>query len=263
MTVQVTIDGGVAQVLLDRPEKRNAMNPEMLRGLVAALQEVRASSATALVLGAVGPTFCVGADLDVVDGDIGGAGSGDASPTDVMLTAVETYLRTVRALPMPVVVAVEGAAAGGGAALALSGDLRVLGRSAKLYGSTFPLGMTPDAGMSWFLARALGSARAVNLMMRNTPLDATFLHGVGLADEVVDDGDALAQAHRLAAEIGPRTPPLALVGLRTLMESASTSTLDQQLAQEAHWVRTLNGTEDFEEGVSAFLQRRSPVFRGR
>lgn len=253
----LSIADGVAEILLNRPDRRNAMNLAMQQGLVDALRQVRDSDARALVLGGTGRHFCVGADLDVVDQDAGGEVAAR------MLAACEAFLRALRTLPMPVVVAVEGAAAGGGAGLALAGDLRVLGRSAALYGSTFPLGMTPDAGVSWFLGRALGPARATNVMIRNAPMTAEFLASVGLADEVVDDGTALAAARRLAAELGPRTPPLAIVGLRELMAAAPTNDLDAQLEREAHWVGTLNRTEDFAEGVSAFLHRRTPEFRGR
>ncbi|MCX4091420.1 enoyl-CoA hydratase-related protein [Nocardia sp. alder85J] len=255
--VALTIAGGIAEILLNRPDRRNAMNLAMQEGLVEALQQVRDSDARALVIGGAGRHFCVGADLDVVDQDPGG------DTTARMLAACEAFLRALRTLPMPVIMALEGAAAGGGAGLALAGDLRVLGRSAALYGSTFPLGMTPDAGVSWYLGRALGPARAANLMIRNTPMTAEFLTSVGLADVVVDDGAALAEARRLAAELGPRTPPLAIVGLRELMAAAPTNSLDAQLEREAHWVGTLNRTEDFAEGVSAFLQRRTPEFRGR
>ncbi|MDN5913559.1 MAG: enoyl-CoA hydratase-related protein [Pseudonocardia sp.] len=261
--VELTIADGVAEVLLTRPARRNAMNLAMQEGLVTALGEVRTSGARALVLGGAGKHFCVGADLDVVDGDNAGGNADEDRTTARMLAACEAFLLAMRTLPMPVIVAVEGAAAGGGAGLALVGDLRVLGRSAALYGSTFPLGMTPDAGVSWFLGRTLGPARATNLMIRNTPMTAEFLASVGLADAVVDDGTALAEAHRLAAELGPRTPPLAIVGLRELMAAASTQDLGSQLEQEARWVDTLNRTEDFAEGVSAFLERRTPEFRGR
>ncbi|WP_181782547.1 enoyl-CoA hydratase-related protein [Pseudonocardia pini] len=261
--VALTIADGVAEVLLNRPHRRNAMNLAMQEGLVAALEQVRGSGARALVIGGAGRHFCVGADLDVVDGDNGSADTEGDRTTARMLAACEAFLKALRTLPMPVIVAVEGAAAGGGAGLALAGDLRVFGRSAALYGSTFPLGMTPDAGVSWFLGRALGPARATNLMIRNTPMGSGFLESVGLADLVVDDGEALAEARRMAAELGPRTPPLAIVGLRELMAAAPTQGLDAQLEQEKHWVNTLNRTADFAEGVSAFLEHRTPEFRGR
>ena len=258
--IALTIADGVAEILLNRPARRNAMNLALQEGLTAAIETVRESPARALVIGGVGRHFCVGADLDVVDGE-DRAGGDDT--TARMLAACERFLLALRTLPMPIVVAVEGAAAGGGAGLALAGDLRVLGRSAAFYGSTFPLGMTPDAGVSWYLARALGPARATNLMIRNSPMTAGFLESVGLADLVVADGTALAEARGLAAELGPRTPPLAIVGLRELMAGASANDLEAQLARERHWVQTLNRTEDFAEGVSAFLERRTPRFEGR
>lgn len=259
--IELTVSDGVAQLLLNRPAKRNAMNLAMQRGLADALGEVTGSDAKALVIGAAGPHFCVGADLDVLKADSAADNADKQAP--LMLAACEQFLRLLRALPMPSIVAVEGAAAGGGAALALAGDLRVMGRSAKLYGSTFAIGMTPDAGMSWFLGRALGPARATSLIMRNAPMDAEMLASVGLAEAVVDDGTALEAALRMAAELGPRTPPRALVALRELMATASVNSLDEQLARERHWVDTLSRSADFAEGVSAFLQRRAPDFRGR
>jgi 2-(1,2-epoxy-1,2-dihydrophenyl)acetyl-CoA isomerase len=263
----LSFHGEVAQLLLNRPAKRNAMNLALQLGLVESIARVADSPARALVIAGAGQHFSVGADLDVIDGttvaDASRSRSRTSDTTARMLAACEELLRALRRLPMPVIVAVEGAAAGGGAALALAGDLRVLGRSARLYGSTFPLGMTPDAGMSWFLGRALGPARAVNIMLQNKPMAAGWLESVGLADVVVPDGEALASAMELAARVGPATPPLALVGLRELMANATSNSLEDQLATEAAWVQRLSRTDDFAEGVSAFLQRRAPKFRGR
>lgn len=257
MTIRFTVDGDVAELLIDRPQVRNGLDLQTLHELSDALRDVPDTTAKALVFGGVGKYFCVGADLTTIDTTPG------AGPDAEMLTVSVELLKRMHALPMPVVAAVEGFAAGGGAGFALAADMRVFGRSAKLLAATLRLGMTPDAGVSYYLTRSLGRARATSVILRNEHLDAATLEGYGLVDLVVDDGNALANAHELAASLALTTPPLAIVGLRDLIDQASTNTLDEQLDAEAGWVGRLRDTADFTEGITAFFERRSPLFVGR
>lgn len=260
MPVQLSVDGAVAAVEIDRPDVRNAIDVETVRGLDDAIGRAIDQGARALVLaGHGGKAFCAGADLGLVRT----AFDGDApSVLGPLVDELHALIRRIRSLPLPVVAALEGPAVGAGMGLALSADLRVAGRSAVLVGGYFGIGASPDGGVSYFLTRALGGARATSLVLRNRPLRADDLLAAGLVEEVVDDGDAVGTARRLAEEVAG-VPPLALVRLRALVDAATTQMIGAQLDAERQAVAELWPSADFREGVGAFLERRSPTFTGR
>lgn len=258
MTVSTTIESGVARVELNRPDVRNAINIESLEALDEALTQVEADGARAVVLAGRGVNFCAGADLALVKSAFAGNAAATLGP---LVESLHRVIRHLRTLPMPVVAALEGPAVGAGMGLALAADLRVAGRSALLIPGYFAIGASPDGGVSYFLTRALGGTRAASLILRNQPLTAQDLLDSGLAEEVVDDGAAVAAATDLAASVAG-SPPLALLRMRTLVDSATTNDMATQLDRERDLVAELWATTDFREGVGAFLERRRPTFTG-
>jgi 2-(1,2-epoxy-1,2-dihydrophenyl)acetyl-CoA isomerase len=259
MAVTTSIEGGVATLLLERPEVRNAMNLELLEGLRAGFEQAKTDGAKAAVLAGAGGTFCSGADLAYVQQ----AFIGDAEA--VLRPLVQTLhglIRFQRTLPFPIVVALEGHAVGAGMGLALSADARVAGRGASLIPGYFAIGASPDGGVSYFLTRALGGARATSVILRNRQLRADELLSLGLVEEVVDDGQVIETAQALATSL-TSVPPLALLRMRQLVDSATFQELGRQLDDEERLVAELWPAADFKEGVSAFLERRAPAFSGR
>ncbi len=260
MSVQVTIQDGIGRVLIDRPDVRNAINIETLEAIDAGFAQLSGEGAKAAVLAGRSGAFCSGADLVLVKRAFAAA-----DPASVLAPLVDTLhglIVEMRQLSFPVIAAVEGAAVGAGMGLALATDLRVVAASAIFLPGYMAIGASPDGGTSYFLTRALGGARAASVSLRGKPLTSETLAAVGLADEVVDDGEAILAAEQLAREVAG-TPPLALVRMRTLVDRATTQSLDTQLELERELVEELWPTRDFREGVGAFLERRKPTFEGR
>jgi 2-(1,2-epoxy-1,2-dihydrophenyl)acetyl-CoA isomerase len=257
--VKTTIEDGIATIVIDRPEVRNAIDLDTVAGLRGAFEEAASAGVGAAVLAGGGNVFCAGADLAFVRKAL----EGDA--TSVLGPLVDTLhglLKWMRTLPFPIVASIEGAAAGAGMGLALAADTRIAGTSAVFVTAYFGIGASPDGGVSYHLTRSVGAARATELVMSNRPLRAQELLSLGLVERVVDDGQALAAARGRARELAS-IPPLALVRLRALVDAAPTHGIDDHLDAEREAIATLWQTEDFREGISAFLERRSPQFTGR
>lgn len=257
MTVDCSLADGVGSVLIDRPDVKNAINPETLAAMREGVRDLVAQGATAIVLGGRNG-FCSGADLALVREALAGDAAAVLRP---MVEELHALIRQLRELPIPTVAALEGPAVGAGMGLALAADVRVSGRSARLIPGYFGIGASPDGGVSYFLTRALGSARAMSLILQNAPLDAEALEALGLVEEVVDDGAALEAASTLAGRLAG-APPAALVYTRGLIDRATVQSIDVHLDDERDGVAALWPAHDFKEGVTAFLERRRPVFTG-
>jgi 2-(1,2-epoxy-1,2-dihydrophenyl)acetyl-CoA isomerase len=258
VALQLSSADGVGTIELDRPEQLNALTVDLVSSLGEAAEELVAGGARAVVLAGRGSAFCAGADLSLVHRALA------EDPAAVLTPLVEGLhdsLRRLRRLPVPVVAAVEGPAVGAGMGLALAADLRVLGRGARLVPGYMAIGASPDGGVSYFLTRAVGAARAAALLLRNRPVAADEALELGLAESVVDDGAALGAARELAASL-TGLPPLALQRVRELVDRATSQGLDEQLDLEQQRVTELWDTFDFREGVGAFLERRPPIFQG-
>ena len=245
----------VATVTLNRPDSLNALNAAMLDELRAAVESLPGSGARALLLTGEGRGFSSGADL----------ASGGGLPDDVG-AALEAHfnplIEALFALPIPVVAAVNGAAAGAGCSLALAADIVVAGRSAYFLQAFINIGLIPDAGATWLLPRLAGRARAMEMMMLGERIPAAQAAEWGMIARVVDDEDLASEAAALAARLA-QGPTMAYGLLRRLARDSEQLPLAGALAAERIAQRDAGRTEDFRQAVFAFLQKRPPTFQGK
>lgn len=257
---------GIATLTLNESDRLNPLTPALQQGVLDALRRVREDrSIRALILTAAGRAFCVGADLNdfserAKDASRGSLGTQVGQMLDQTGNPLVAELQS---LPVPVVCAVNGVAAGGGVGLALAADLVVAARSAYFYLPFVPsLGAVPDMGASWALPRAVGRARALGLALLGDKLDAARAADWGLVWACVDDA-ALAQEARALATRLAAMPAHAIAETRALFAASERNNLAQQLALERERQAELIDGESFAEGMRAFIERRAPVFRGR
>ncbi|HSC72924.1 MAG TPA: enoyl-CoA hydratase-related protein [Gaiellaceae bacterium] len=252
--VETTRDGAVLTITLNRPDVLNAFNTEMHRALAAALRDARDGGVRAVVITGAGRGFCVGQDLTEFR----------EAPGDIGSRLRENYhpnVRAIRALEKPVIAAVNGAAAGAGMSLACACDLRIAADSATFVPAFINIGLIPDSGGSYFVTRILGPARAFEWLASGKRLTAAEAHGWGLVSEVVGLDALGARVAELAAQLAEL--PTRGVGMtKRLLDHAVTATLDEQLEREAQLQAAATQTDDFREGVAAFLEKRPARFRG-
>jgi 2-(1,2-epoxy-1,2-dihydrophenyl)acetyl-CoA isomerase len=260
MSLLVSQHAAVLTITLNRPEKLNALNPEMHRKLRAALERAadEAEIRAVLVTGA-GRAFCTGQDLaerNVAPG---------AAPIDLAESLSSNYnplVRRMRALPKPIVCAVNGVAAGAGANLALACDIVLAARSASFIESFAKLGLVPDSGGTYFLPRFVGAARAMGLAMLGEKLSAEDAERWGLIWKAVDDDRLLDEASALARKLA--SGPTRGYGLvKKAMHASSGNSLDAQLDLERDLQREAGFSADYREGVAAFMEKREPRFKGK
>jgi 2-(1,2-epoxy-1,2-dihydrophenyl)acetyl-CoA isomerase len=261
------LEEGVATLTLNDGARMNPLSEELLADLVAAIDRVRDDrQVKAVVLTAQGRAFCAGADLAHYKQRIEAPEPGRSLGQYVgslMDQRVNPIVLGLRELPVPVVCAINGAAAGGGFGLALAGDLVIAARSAYFYLPFFTaLGVVPDMGSSWAMPRALGRARSLGLALTGEKLPAQKAADWGLIWDCVEDGALQAEALRLARQLAA-LPSHAVQEARALFAAAETNTLAQQLALERQRQGELIDGDSFSEGVRAFTERRKPVFQGR
>jgi 2-(1,2-epoxy-1,2-dihydrophenyl)acetyl-CoA isomerase len=257
-TILVAREGAVTIITLNRPERLNSFTTDMHEALGRALDAVETDpSCRALVLTGAGRGFCAGQDLS--DRAVApGAARRDLG--DSIGQRYNPLIRRLRAMPKPIVVAVNGVAAGAGANLALHGDIVIAARSAKFIQSFVRIGLMPDVGGTWTLTHLLGEARAKALAMLGEPLSAEQAAEWGLIWQVVDDAELQTEARRLAAQLAAQSAS-ALAAIKQAIQAASSATLDSQLDYERDGQRTLGFGDDYAEGVAAFIAKRPPVFR--
>ena len=253
--VETTLDGAVLTITLNRPEVLNAFNAEMHQALAAALKEAREPDVRAVVLTGAGRGFCVGQDLTEfreAPGDIG----------DRLRSNYHPNVRAIRALEKPVIAAVNGAAAGAGLSFACACDVRIASDEATFVPAFINIGLVPDSGGTYFLARLLGPSRAFEWMTSGRRLTAAEAGAWGLVSDVVPAADLPPRVADLATRLAAM--PTRGIGMtKRLFDRASESTLDEQLEWEAQLQSAATKTEDFREGVAAFLEKRDPRFTGR
>ena len=249
-------DGSVGILTLNDPSTLNAMTPALLEGLTQAIEELSSDAAIrALVLTGAGRGFCSGQNLKdqtlVANGLLAG-----------VMKSYWPAFKALRECPVPVVVAVNGVAAGGGFSLALSGDFVLAARSASFIQVFSRIGLVPDLGSTWLLPRLLGRQRALQMMLLNEPCPAERARELGLVYEVYDDA-LLAGAARTLAQRLAEGPTRALIATRRLVDESGYQTFADQFQQEIEIQTELREGPDALEGRAAFVEKRPPRFVGR
>jgi 2-(1,2-epoxy-1,2-dihydrophenyl)acetyl-CoA isomerase len=253
--VESSREGAVLTITLNRPDVLNAFNAAMHKGLAAVLKEARSPEIRAVVITGAGRGFCVGQDLTEfreAPGDIGSR----------LRATYHPNVLAIRALEKPVIAAVNGAAAGAGMSFACACDLRIAADSASFVPAFINIGLVPDSGGSFFVTRILGPARAFEWLASGRKLTAAEAHAWGLVSEVVETDALVARAAEVAAQLAA-LPTRGIGMTKRLIDHALRATLEQQLEREAERQTAATQTEDFKEGVAAFLEKRPPEFRGR
>ncbi|WP_395713060.1 enoyl-CoA hydratase-related protein [Reyranella sp.] len=251
-------DQGLATLTLNVPEKLNAVSRKMIAEIKDCWEKLAQDpSVRAVLLTGAGRGFCAGADLADPDRESVGGDSGSA--LDKFFNPV---IRLMRGLPKPIVAAVNGPAAGVGMSFALAADIAVAARSATFLQAFARIGLLPDGGSTWFLPRLVGDQRARALAMLAPQISAAQAKDWGLIWDVVEDADLMKTATDIARRLADG-PTLSLARIKEAMGRASGNDLSQQLDVERDFQRELGRSEDFREGVAAFLGKRKPAFKGK
>lgn len=252
--IELAIADGAATLTFNRPDKLNSFNTEMHAEVREALRQLQAdTSVRCLLITGKGRGFCAGQDLadEVASADIGGTVERDYNP----------LVRALTTLPMPVVCAVNGIAAGAGANIALACDLVLAARSAAFIQAFCKIGLVPDSGGTWTLPRVVGHARAMALTLLGEKISAEKAEAWGMIWKCVDDTELMPEALKLAKHLATQ-PTKGLAMTKQALHAAATNTLDQQLDLERDLQTAAAASYDFKEGVNAFLDKRAPVFKG-
>lgn len=257
-TIIYHAENGAARITLNRPERMNAFTQQMHDELRDALARVLPDGARVLTITGAGRGFCAGQDLNdraVAPGqavDLGESVEKNYAP----------LVTTLRSLPIPIIAAVNGVAAGAGCNVALACDLVIATESAAFLQPFCKLGLIPDTGGSYFLPRLVGTQRAMGLALLGDKLTARRAAEIGLIWECVADSDFAAHIAALAAQLAAG-PTLGYANTKRALYASPNQSLSEQLALEAQLMRECGFSEDYREGVAAFKEKRSPVFKGR
>lgn len=255
-TILYETGGGVANIRLNRPGSLNSLNRQLVEDLGSALKKAREDpEIRCVVLTGAGRGFCAGADL--TEGAV-------ENPGDISAVLRERYnpvIKTIQEIEKPVIAAVNGVAAGAGCNMALACDLVIAAESASFLQAFVKIGLVPDAGGSYFLPRLVGSKKAMEMMLLGEKISAAEALRLGMINRVVPDSDFEAEAGKLAATIssGPRCQGM----IKKMLSMSSEMDLGDCLNMEAEFQAKAAATEDFVEGVSAFLQKRKAQFKGK
>lgn len=254
-TITLEITEGLAVLTLNRPELRNALNAQMRAEVLHGIRQAQ-GVARALVLTGAGTAFCSGQDLGA------GATAADLDLEATLRDEYEPMLRAINECPIPTLAAVNGAAAGAGANLALACDVVIAAETAIFLQAFTRIGLIPDAGGTYWLPRQVGMARAMGAALFAEPIEARQAMAWGMIWEAVPDSDFAAHWQARARHLA-QGPTVAYQGVKQALRASPGNSLDEQLALEAHLQGDCGKTRDFNEGVLAFLEKRPARFEGR
>jgi 2-(1,2-epoxy-1,2-dihydrophenyl)acetyl-CoA isomerase len=255
-TIDFKVESGIARLTLNRPDRLNAFTVRMHEEVADALD--RLEGARCLVLTGAGRGFCAGQDLNdraVAPGEA----------VDLGESVEQRYnplIRRLTSLPMPVIARVNGVAAGAGANIALVCDIVIAAKSAKFIQSFAAIGLIPDSGGTWILPRLVGQARALGLALTGEPLEAERAAAWGLIWKAVDDEALDAEVDALASRFAAGAP-LGLARAKKMIRESWGQSLDEALDAQRDAMRELGFTDDYREGVAAFMEKRPPRFSGK
>jgi 2-(1,2-epoxy-1,2-dihydrophenyl)acetyl-CoA isomerase len=250
---------GVRTITLDRPDKLNAVNGALAESLVAAVDDAaRDDEVRVLVITGAGRAFCAGLDLSAPP-ELPVATRADRLDPYAW---VGRWVRSVVACEKPVIASVNGPAAGAGFGLALACDVRIVASSARLTAGYARRGLSPDAGVSYFLPRHVGLGRAADILLTGRDVDASEAERIGIATVVVPDADLAAATVKYAATLAAGAPVAHALTKRLLSETFDRA-LDESLRDELTHIKYCFTTADVGEAMTAFREKRQPTFRGR
>lgn len=255
-----SLDNGLLTITMNRPDRRNALHPDMMRGLVeAARRAAEDHDVRAVLLKGAGGTFCVGGDVKSM------AATETPPPLEVRRADLRRGMEVSRILhemPKPVVAQVDGAAAGAGLSIALACDIRIASESAKITTAFAKVGLSGDFGGTYFLTRMIGSARARELYLMSPVLTATEAHALGIVTRVVPDAEVGSVAHEIALSLA-QGPSVTLGYIKTNINNAEDQSLEACFDAEAIHHSRSGETADHKEASKAFVEKRKAVFQGR
>ena len=252
--LQLTINNGLAQITLNRPDRFNSLNAELAAALLTALREVAENKSVHVVyLTGAGRAFCTGQDI--------GELTSDTPPgiDEILTERLNPIARAMRAMPQPIVAAVNGVAAGAGVSIALLSDVCLATESAKFIQAFVNVGLVPDTGSSWVLPRLIGRQRAAALMLTGEPVSAPEALQMGMIARIYPDDNfaemSLAFARKLTA-----LPARTLALIKQALDASAGNTLDEQLDLEDKLQQQAAVLPDYQEGIRAFIEKRKPEF---
>lgn len=255
MSIELTVDGAVATITINRPEKKNALILSMRSGLADVCEQINNDPAIrAVVITGAGTDFCSGADVTEM-------GGGGINGSFLRVRLMAKMIRSLARIQKPVIAAVRGVAVGAGWSIAMACDVIIASETARFCQIFKKIALAPDAGAVWFLTRYLGVNKAKELVYSARFVSAQEAHQLGLVNRVVADDQLLAEAHALAREYA-EAPTVALGMAKRMFDVASTTTLDEFLDHEASMQPLVVTSADFKEGASAFKEKRPAQFTG-
>ncbi|MBN8605344.1 MAG: 2-(1,2-epoxy-1,2-dihydrophenyl)acetyl-CoA isomerase [Caulobacterales bacterium] len=257
-TILLDVSGGIARLTLNRPDRLNSFNVQMHDEVRRAFDHIHKANARVVVLTGAGRGFCAGQDLS----DRAVAPSEDGVDLGESLEVrYNPLVKRIATLEMPVVCAVNGVAAGAGANIALACDIVIAARSAKFIQSFANIGLIPDSGGTWTLPRGIGLTRALGAALTGEPVSAERAESWGMIWKCVDDDKLASEVDALATKFAS-APTKGLACTKKLIRESAQHSFEQQLLIERDTQRRLGHTQDYREGVAAFLEKRTPNFTG-
>ena len=256
-TIKTEVEGAVGIITLNRPDSLNAFNTQMRADFVSATAEMEANDAVrAVVLTGAGRGFCAGADLK------GTGGTREKTVTEVLIEEYKPGIMSIANSDKTYIAAVSGPASGIGAAYAQACDMMIMGESAYIYRAFAAIALVPDGGNTWQLVRQLGYKRAYQAILEGHKIPAAQAVEWGLANRVTAD-DTLLEDAKAWAEKAAHAAPLAVRNVKHILRAATENDLSTVIDDEAHRQFECMNSKDFNEGVSAFFQKRPPAFKGQ